>query len=103
MAVKPAVVTNWRPKDKVNCSCSDCSVLNGFLTSDKETISLKMGKRRHLHQSINRMQDISHETDRGGHIGVLVLTKTSKTGLDDSEKISFSKENLTKFRVIIPL
>lgn len=103
-AAKPVVVTNWRRHTKINCSCGDCSSLNGFLTSDQETISFKMGKdrRKHLHQSMNRMQDISHETDRSGHIGVLVIKKTTKSGAEESETRTFSTENLSKLRVILP-
>lgn len=103
-AAKPGVITNWRRNEKTKCSCSDCGPLNAFLASDKETISFKMGKdrRRHLHQSMNRMQDIAHETDRTGHIGVLVITKTSKSGSDESEKRTFSKENLAKLQAILP-
>lgn len=103
-ATKPVVVLNWRRNVKTKCSCSDCSSLNAFLTSDNETISFTMGKdrRQHLHQRMNQMKDIAHDTDRGGRIGVLVITKTSKSGSEESEKMTFSKENLTKLRVILP-
>lgn len=103
-AAKPAMVPNWRRNDKITCTCSDCNTLNAFLASDQQTISLKIGKqrRRHLHEGMNRMQDLAHETDRGGHIGILVITKTNKTGMDDLEKRTFSKEQMAKFRAIIP-
>lgn len=103
-SAKAFVVPNWRRTDKTKCSCGDCTPLNAFLASDKESISFKMGKdrRQHLHQCMNYMQDIAHETDRGGHIGVLVITKTTKSGSEDSEKVKFSKENLMKLRVILP-
>lgn len=104
-AVKPAVVADWRREVKANCSCRDCSDLNHFLANDQESISLKMGKQRrqHLHIAMNRMQDIAHETDLDRPIGLLVIKKMSKTGVDEFEKNLFSKENLKKFRLIIPL
>ncbi|KAG4078532.1 hypothetical protein HA402_009244 [Bradysia odoriphaga] len=103
-ASKPTVVLNWRRKDKAKCSCSDCYPLNAFLASDQETISFKMGKdrRKHLHQHLNGIKDISHETDRGGHIGVLVIRKTAQSGSDEAEKRSFSIAHLQKLRSIVP-
>ncbi|XP_037032882.1 uncharacterized protein LOC119071887 [Bradysia coprophila] len=103
-ASKPTVVLNWRRKDKTNCSCSDCSPLNAFLASDQVTISFKMGKdrRKHLHQHLNGIKNISHETDRGGHIGVLVIRKTSQSGSDEAEKRSFSIAHLQKLQSIVP-
>lgn len=101
---KPVVTLNWRRNDKTNCSCKDCSPLNAFLASDQVTISFKMGKdrRKHLHQSMNHMNNISHETDRGGHIGVLVIRKTAQSGSEDAEMRSFSIANLPKLRAILP-
>ncbi len=101
---KPIVVPNWRRSDKTGCSCRDCTPLNAFLASDTETISFKMGKDRrlHLHRKMNQMSDLSHETDRGGNIGTLVIRKTSKMGSEDVEKITYSKGNLLKLRSILP-
>lgn len=103
-ASKPAVLTDWRRSDRTKCSCKDCLPLNIFLGSDQETISFKMGKdrRKHLHQHMNHMKDIAHETNRGGNIGVLVIRKTSKSGFEEAEQRNFSKENLMKLRAILP-
>ncbi|KAJ6627768.1 hypothetical protein Bhyg_16662 [Pseudolycoriella hygida] len=103
-ASKPVVLLSWRRNDSTRCLCKDCGPLNEFLASDKVTVSFKMGKdrRKHLHQSLNSMKNISHETDRGGHIGVLVIRKTSQSGSEEAEKRSFSITFLQKLREILP-
>lgn len=67
----------------VKCSCSDCYMLNRFLTSSHQKVerfSMNQKRREHLSQKLRAAGiDCSHTTDGHGnpHLDTLIVTKTS--------------------------
>lgn len=91
-------------KGKPACSCKDCVALIDFLNSDVETKEFKIGKerRKHLHVKMRNMKDFKHETESEETTGILVATKTQKTGQEDVNAVDASALLLEQLCKIIP-
>lgn len=89
---------------KPACTCKDCVSLIDFLNSDVQSKEFKIGKerRKHLHVKMRNMKDLTHETASEETTGILVATKTEKTGQEDMNAVDASALLLEQLRTIIP-
>lgn len=115
VASKSSIDFNWkRPftldmlhrvqSGKAACTCKDCVALIDFLNSDVQSKEFKIGKerRKHLHVKMRNMKDFNDSTDSEETTGILVATKTQKTGQDAVNAVDASALLLEQLRKIIP-
>lgn len=94
---------DWRRTVQQQRSCNDCFTLINFLHSDEQSMNLQLSRvrRLHLHQQMNSMQHLSHETDRRGAGNMMVIIKTQKVFQEEFDRFEVATQFLPKLRTFI--
>ena len=77
--------TDWK-RARSDCSCRDCTDLNGFLVDPMRQVGrfpMSQQRRRHLHQKLDRIRGQSNLTERTGSPQTLVVTKNLEHWKED--------------------